>query len=308
MRIDRKILKQNAKQMMRETQPAVWSVTLVYLLLTVVLTQLVDLFDPVTAQRQELYSKMLDALMRNDVNIAAQISQQINTLNAGGSPLGFVYIVLALFTFVMTYGYTNYAMKVVRGEESGFGDLFSRFYMAGKIIGAQVLQIVFCMLWMLLGMVPILVATVAIGGPGQSMGIILIGVTASMIVGTVLTFMALYRYRMIVYCLLDDDECRIMEAFRRSKDMMYGRKWELFVLDFSFIGWILLALAIATAVESVLFMLPYTIRGLMSIAAYVACYCFLTPYILFTQTQWYLEVCPQPEPEEEQDIDHDELY
>lgn len=50
-----------------------------------------------------------------------------------------------------------------------------------------------------------------------------------------------YEYRMIPYLLAENPNMSMEEAFGRSKDMTYGDKWNIFVLDLSFIGWILLA-------------------------------------------------------------------
>lgn len=49
-----------------------------------------------------------------------------------------------------------------------------------------------------------------------------------------------YEYRMIPYILGDEPDIQMNEAFRRSKEMMTGNKWRSFLLDLSFIGWILL--------------------------------------------------------------------
>lgn len=49
-----------------------------------------------------------------------------------------------------------------------------------------------------------------------------------------------YEYMMIPYLLAENPTMSRQEAFARSKEMMQGQKWNAFVLDFSFIGWILL--------------------------------------------------------------------
>lgn len=50
-----------------------------------------------------------------------------------------------------------------------------------------------------------------------------------------------YEYRMIPYILAENPGIDYSEAFQISKDMMYGEKWDTFVLDLSFIGWSLLS-------------------------------------------------------------------
>lgn len=49
-----------------------------------------------------------------------------------------------------------------------------------------------------------------------------------------------YEYRMIPYLLAEDPELDTKDAFRLSKTMMDGEKWNAFVLDLSFIGWSIL--------------------------------------------------------------------
>ena len=52
---------------------------------------------------------------------------------------------------------------------------------------------------------------------------------------------ATYRYRFAYYNLLTDPTLSAGEAIRLSCQQTRGIKWELFVLDLSFIGWSLLA-------------------------------------------------------------------
>ena len=49
-----------------------------------------------------------------------------------------------------------------------------------------------------------------------------------------------YSYAMTPFILAEHPDMTASEAIRTSKAMMNGHKWELFCLDFSFIGWCLL--------------------------------------------------------------------
>lgn len=49
-----------------------------------------------------------------------------------------------------------------------------------------------------------------------------------------------YQYRMIPYILADNPDIDKKKAFDKSKAMMKGNKWRVFVLDLSFILWYLL--------------------------------------------------------------------
>ena len=64
-----------------------------------------------------------------------------------------------------------------------------------------------------------------------------------------------YAYKMVPYLLHDYPELSAKEALKLSREMMKGYKWDLFLLDFSFIGWALLA--ILTLGIGLLWLMPY---------------------------------------------------
>lgn len=49
----------------------------------------------------------------------------------------------------------------------------------------------------------------------------------------------LYDYAMVRYLMIKTPNLEIMEAMKQSKSMMHGNKMKLFLLDLSFIGWII---------------------------------------------------------------------
>lgn len=65
-----------------------------------------------------------------------------------------------------------------------------------------------------------------------------------------------YEYRMIPYILAENPDVTTEEAFRLSKEMMDGEKWEAFVLDLSFIGWALVA-GITCGIAGIFWVNPY---------------------------------------------------
>lgn len=54
-------------------------------------------------------------------------------------------------------------------------------------------------------------------------------------------FIKAYEYRMIPYILAENPKMDRKEVFKKSKEMMKGNKWRTFILDVSFIGWIILS-------------------------------------------------------------------
>lgn len=64
-----------------------------------------------------------------------------------------------------------------------------------------------------------------------------------------------FAYSMTYYISLDHPEYTIDECIETSRKMMYGHKWELFVLYLSFAGWILIG--IVTLGIGFIWILPY---------------------------------------------------
>lgn len=121
----------------------------------------------------------------------------------------FVSIVCALLTVVLSAGEYLYHLGIRRGEEMPYVTLFDGFAFAGKIILLSIVQYIFIFLWSLLLVIPGIVAA--------------------------------YRYRFAILNLCENPEIGVMEAINMSKEQTRGFKWQLFVLDLSFIGWELLA-------------------------------------------------------------------
>lgn len=72
------------------------------------------------------------------------------------------------------------------------------------------------------------------------MMIILVGIgIVTLLIGT---FILAYAYRMVPYLIQDYPELSPREALKLSREMMRGHKWNLFVLDLTFTGWILLTI------------------------------------------------------------------
>lgn len=65
-----------------------------------------------------------------------------------------------------------------------------------------------------------------------------------------------YEYMMIPFILADEPTISRKEAFARSKAMMQGNKWNAFVLDLSFLGWLILA-CFTLGILNIFFVNPY---------------------------------------------------
>lgn len=76
------------------------------------------------------------------------------------------------------------------------------------------------------------------------------------IVGWIFCIVKGFEYRMIPYLLAEDPDMDKEEAFARSKAMMDGQKWNAFKLDFSFIGWYILAI-LTFGILEMFYVAPY---------------------------------------------------
>ena len=64
-----------------------------------------------------------------------------------------------------------------------------------------------------------------------------------------------YAYSMVPYILADNPNIGYKRAIKLSNEMTYGHKFDMFVLDLSFIGWYLLGMLVLFV--GMLFVLPY---------------------------------------------------
>lgn len=107
-------------------------------------------------------------------------------------------------------GYARFNMDLVDGEEGRLETLFRYSKQWGTMLAAELLQVVYILGWMLLFIIPGLIAA--------------------------------YRYSLTSYILAENPEMDANDAITRSKELMKGNKWRLFCLRFSFIGWDILSI------------------------------------------------------------------
>lgn len=155
----------------------------------------------------------------------------------------------------MVLGCCHFFTGLVSGRKVQFADVFARFKIWHKGLWMQLVVAFFILLWSLIGLAPaaafiaLLVYSNALGF-GNGVGVALLFAFA-MIPGIV----ASYRYAMTPYLLAEFPDLTVMEAIRESKRLMQGNKWQLFCLQFSFFGWVFLALL--TAGIAFLWVEPY---------------------------------------------------
>ena len=183
-----------------------------------------------------------------DLNrVVAEISQG-HSINM--PQLSFVGAVLLLAVTVMSgvlsMGFQGFCLRIGRKQHAGIGEIFDIFSIFFKAFALLFMMGIFIFLWSLLFVIP---------------GII-----------------AAYRYSFAPYILLDCPDKGVLQCIRESKELTKGYKWQLFVLDLSFIGWELLA------------SVPSVLAGASPIIALVGSIlisAFVTPYRTIATSMYY---------------------
>lgn len=217
MEIDRRELKLQARQAMKQVVPSFWLTTLVYLLLTSGVDTAQGTFAPLG-------------------------------LDGGLSLPGlFATILVVLFVWVIQFGYKLWSLGCVRGGDTGIGVLFNGFSIVTSVIFMHAHILLITILWV----VPAsMAASFLLMAVFPYTGVFGYLVTMAALVAYALS--VTLRFALAPYLLADDPNASAMAAVRRSAELMRGWRWELFKLQFSFIGWHLLGLALELAVLAAL--------------------------------------------------------
>jgi uncharacterized membrane protein len=123
-------------------------------------------------------------------------------------------LVLSIPAFLVSgafaLGVAIFSLAIARKESAKLKMIFYGFKYYVKTLGLYLLMMLFILLWMLLLIVPGIIASIS--------------------------------YGLAFYLMADDPNIGVMEALNKSKKMMYGYKWKYFCLGLRFIGWILLGI------------------------------------------------------------------
>lgn len=136
-------------------------------------------------------------------------------------------------------GYSRMHLDVIDGVEPRIGTIFSPFKTCfGKAVSLYfrltLLSCLACLPMILL----LFVGIVLLGLENGALGALCM--LAGYVTTIVLAMVIYYRYSMSYYILAEYPEMSAGDALRNSAMLMKGKKWKLFCLDFSFIGWVLL--------------------------------------------------------------------
>jgi uncharacterized membrane protein len=201
--IDRSSLKADAADLCKTSKPSLILVGLIYALLTIVMSTLSSrvMSAGITISDAD---RFLNAFYSGNYETAFALLDRVR-------PPASSYMIdgaLRLVMMIVSAGFTIFVLNTIRNAGAVYGNLLDGFSMAGRIILLNLLEGILVFLWSLLLLVPGIVAA--------------------------------YRYSQAIYILLDHPEKSVLECIRESKELMRGRKGELFKIDLSLLGWAIL--------------------------------------------------------------------
>lgn len=203
MELDRPLLKERSRQLIRNSNPKVLTASILFIalsaLITVLSTRLVGI-DADTAARYLQYAQ------------SGNYDAALRVLNASTPSAGaqLVNLLLKSVSIIVALGFEIFLLNTLRGTAPVLANLLDGFGYWWKVLLIDLVCGVLIVLWSLLLIVP---------------GII-----------------AAYRYSMAHYVLITNPDFGVMDCIRESKRLTQGWKGALFVMDLSFLGWTLLCM------------------------------------------------------------------
>ncbi len=158
-------------------------------------------------------------------------------------------------------GYARYNLALADGNRAGVEDLFYCFK-GGCYLRTVKLGLLHTLIT-LVSAIPAVVVIVLLavvgmaGGSDPSTGwlCLVIALFVLFLIALIPVFIILYRYHFAYYILVEFPDITPTDALRNSASLMKGRKWKLFCLHLSFIGWEMLG--VLSCGIGILFVSPY---------------------------------------------------
>lgn len=213
-------MKNAAKAAIHDTKPSLVWITLVYMLIVAVL----NILALSVGGELEAMGEMMQQLLTT-----GSFEEILPETTAFGN---FLTVALDIMSIVLGVGFTIACLSVSRRMGCSFGNLFDGFGMFFRALGVELMVYFILVAWMMLSIV-VSVGLVAAIGPFMSFVCLPLLIPA---------YQALYSYRQATFLMIDHARLNCFQCLAVSKQLMKGHKWELFVMDLSFLGWDLLTL------------------------------------------------------------------
>lgn len=238
--IDRKQLKFAARGYIKAAKPNPWAVSMI----ACIITEILSVLSMQVTNLPTVQAALIEYQQTLDVEA------YLATLQAAQPGFAAVLIIL-LLSFMSTMigaGLIIFIMRTVRDHKGSVGNLLDAFPVLIRVFCYQLISSLLILLWALLFVIP---------------GII-----------------AAYRYRQGLYLLLDHPEMGIMDCIRTSKNLMDGHKWELFVMDLSFLLWNLAVVELSSVLGSLMPLLFVELL-VLPLSAFVTIYTGISYFLYY---------------------------
>lgn len=192
----------------------------------------------------------------------------------GNFVIGLGAIAVLVISIPISFGFIGQFIKFSRKEEVGVVDFFKigfdNFGKSWSIFGNTLLKLLPYVIGMIVSMV-LMIAATAYATQKEDVEMLLILILIAYVIFFVFYIMLLvksYLYMLPEYIGNDTDDMTAKEIVEKSAELMKGHRWEFFVLQLSFLGWIFLSLF--TCGIGLLWVIPYMDVTIVKFYEYVA--------------------------------------
>lgn len=204
---DRHLVKKKASEICRTAVPSLILAGLIISAVSLLINYLSTRLVGVSmtdSQMERVYS----AWMTGDIDFITRFVARVKPDNMEV----LINLALRVLKVLLSAGFLIFVLNTIRGTGAVYGNLLDGFGITWRVLLLNLLEGFMIVLGSLLLVVP---------------GIMLC-----------------YAYRQAIYILIDHPEKTVKECMKESRLMMKGHKWELFLLDLSFLGWGILSLIV----------------------------------------------------------------
>lgn len=238
--MDRRMLKESARQSVLEARGPVKRVTLILVLCAAALI---------------LAEWGLGALAERSASGSHYLSQ---TLSAQSRSYAVVMLVSLVFQFLLVMlwaGYCAFSLQLTRDEEIAPGVLLEGFRLWGRVVLLHLYTALLRSLWAIIFSMPVSYVLSALFLAGTISEDLMFPIM--MVYAGLVMFIVSYRYRMAWRVMLDAPEKPIRQVVNEAKAINMTHRGQLFLMDLSFVPWGLLC--VLTCGVLLIWKLPYVV-------------------------------------------------
>lgn len=241
------------------------------------------------------YKKLMDIIGTGSTSSSGQnylYTLQTMTLSPGAELFSSLSFIINIFLAgSLTIGFSILALKLLRRERISTGTIFDGFKNYGQALSLYILYSLLCIAIAMIIVIPFMILIFGIALFSTST--IIIGLLLS-IAATVAIIILILRLAMSFFIAADNRNLSAVDALKRSAQIMAGNKGRFFLLNLSFIGWIILAsIPASVGVNLILFSgtsESVSVLGSILTVITIAAFCPLLLYMQATIAVFYSNV------------------